>query len=417
MNIIYKSRLVVFLLFLGNVCFAQNKILFDASKAQSAGNADWVIDASLFNIYFSSGPAIVNSGGNESNPARFPLPAQSTVTATTAEDYWNGGISYWGIDCAKKGYVVETLPYNGQITYGNASNIQDLSNYKAFIVVEPNIIFSAAEKTAILNYVANGGGLFMIADHDVSDRNNDGDDSPHIWNDLMTNNSVQTNPFGISFDYVSLNQTSNNVANLPSNPILHGTAGNVTQIQYSAGATMTLNTIQNSSVKGVIFKTGSSTTGTTNVLCAYAIYGAGKVAAIGDSSISDDGTGDPNDILYDGYIADANGNHQKLLMNITNWLMVPNLDVKGNEFETVNMIIAPNPIQNNQLHLSFSLDEMQPIELAIYDNLGRNIKQISLNANTGVNYQIIDLDELQSGMYICTLTTATTRKSMHFEVK
>lgn len=32
--------------------FGQNKILFDASKAQAAGNADWVIDADLHNIFF-----------------------------------------------------------------------------------------------------------------------------------------------------------------------------------------------------------------------------------------------------------------------------------------------------------------------------------------------------------------------------
>ena len=30
---------------------AQIKILFDASKAESAGNADWVIDADLHNLY------------------------------------------------------------------------------------------------------------------------------------------------------------------------------------------------------------------------------------------------------------------------------------------------------------------------------------------------------------------------------
>jgi hypothetical protein len=31
-----------------------------------------------------------------------------------------------------------------------------------------------AEKDAIINFVKNGGGLYMIADHDNSDRNGDG---------------------------------------------------------------------------------------------------------------------------------------------------------------------------------------------------------------------------------------------------
>ena len=341
------------LLFAGICMYGQNKILFDASKAQSAANADWVIDADVHNIFFSSGPAIPNTGGTESNPQRYPNPLQNTVTAATTEDYWQGGISAWAIDCVKKGYTVETLPYNGQITYGNTTNAQDLSNYKAFIVDEPNILFTAAQKAAIINFVANGGGLFMIADHDVSDRNNDTFDSPHIWNDLMTTNTVQANPFGITFDYVDITQTSTNVLNSATDPILHGTTGAVTKVYWSGGTTMTLSTAQNPAVKGVVFKTGSSTTGTANVLCAYTTYGQGKVAAVGDSSITDDGTGDPNDTLYDGYIADASGNHQRLLMNITNWLMAPNLSTQPFESQT-SFSILPNPVSET---LSVYIDD------------------------------------------------------------
>ena len=371
-------------------CFGQNKILFDASKAQAAGNADWVIDADLHNIFFSSGPAIPNTGGTESNAQRFPTPAQNTVTAATTEDYWQGGISYWALDCVKKGYTVETLPYNGQITYGNTANAQDLSNYKAFIIDEPNILFTAAQKTAIINYVANGGGLFMIADHDISDRNNDTYDSPFIWNDLMTTNTVQANPFGISFDAVDFTQTSTNVLNSSTDPILHGTAGNVTRVYWSGGTSMTLNNSQNPNVKGVIFKTGSSTAGSTNVLCAYTTYGQGKVAAIGDSSITDDGTGDTLDTLYDGYIADANGNHQKLLMNITNWLMAPNMNT--NPFEAQNAFtLLPNPVQDI---LSVYSDQatLAVNTLLIYDLSSRLVGES--NTNT------IRVNDLAKGTYL-----------------
>jgi len=63
------------------------------------------------------------------------------------------------------------LPYNGQITYGNSSNPQDLSNYDVFVLCEPNSLFSSTEKTAIMQFVQNGDGLFMISDHDIADRN------------------------------------------------------------------------------------------------------------------------------------------------------------------------------------------------------------------------------------------------------
>ena len=320
MNLMKKSLvfILLFIQFYLPVHSQAIKILFDATKAESAGNADWVVDADLHNLGFGSGPA-VSGGGNESNPQQIPTLSQSSITASTSESYWKGALSYWGVDCANQNYTVETLPYNGQITYGNSNNAQDLSNYKVFIVCEPNIIFSASEKTAILTFVQNGGGLFMVADHDVSDRNNDGKDSPHIWNDLMTVNTVQANPFGMSFDYANFSQTSSNIPSLPTDSILHGPAGNVTQVQWSGGTSITLNTTQNSTVKGVVYKTGSSF-GNSNVMCAYARYGSGKVASIGDSSPCDDGTGDTNDNLFTGYAGDAAGNHRKLLMNITIWL-------------------------------------------------------------------------------------------------
>ncbi len=51
-------------------------------------------------------------------------------------------------------------------------------------------------------------------------------------------------------------------------------------MQYSAGASMTLNKTANPSVQGLVFKTGSSTTGTTNVMFATATYGSWKSLCI-----------------------------------------------------------------------------------------------------------------------------------------
>lgn len=396
---------------------AQNKILFDASKGQEAGNADWVIDSDLHNLGIGSSGSYI--GGFESNPQRYPTPLQATITAATPESYWQGALSYWAIDCVKKGYAVETLPWDGQITFGVASNPQDLSNYKAFIVDEPNLVYNAAQKNAIVSFVANGGGLFIIADHDVSDRNGDGFDSPHIWNDLMLTNTIQPNPFGVTFDYVDISQTSSNIRNLPLDPILHGATGNVTQVKISGGSTMTLNTTDNSSVKGVIFKTGAATTGLVNVLCAYGTYGNGKFAAMGDSSPMEDGTGDPGDVLYDGYITDAAGNHQRLLMNITNWLMTPStLETPSFENSNLNLFVFPNPIQNQEINISYFLDLADPITLSIFDTLGRKIiENTDTNVVVGRNYKTINASEMSSGIYICKVANGTFSKTIQVLVK
>jgi hypothetical protein len=387
---------IAFLLLGCLAAHSQTRILFDASKAETASNADWVIDADLHNLGFNNGPAML--GGSESNPQQYPTPAQSGITTSTSQEYWKGGISAWGVDLAKKGYIVESLPYNGKITYKNSSNLQDLSLYKVFIVCEPNIVFTTAEKTAILQFVQNGGGLFMVSDHTVSDRNNDGWDSPAIWNDLMSNNSIKADPFGITFDLANFSQTTSNVANLPLDTLLHGSMGNVTQVMWSAGTTMTINTSANPTVTGIVYKTGSSTNGSINVMVAHAGFGAGKVVAIGDSSPCDDGTGDPGDQLYDGWIADASGNHQKLIMNATLWLANSNTFTGTNEIPANNDIrLFPNPF-SDQAQLSISPDiDINNGKMIITDLNGRILHDYEFGNS---HLYVIKKNGLKVGMYM-----------------
>ena len=56
------------------------KILFDATKAETAGNADWVIDEDLNNLSWNPG---ASTGGSDGNAQRIPPPAQSGITAST----------------------------------------------------------------------------------------------------------------------------------------------------------------------------------------------------------------------------------------------------------------------------------------------------------------------------------------------
>ena len=281
-----------------NAASTTKKFLFDAKKGETLGNADWVID-------------------QDNSPQRIPTPAQSTITSSTPETYWSGALSSWGIALAKLGHTVETLPSSGTITYNNSSNAQDLSNYDVFVVDEPNIKFTTTEMQAIINFVNNGGGLFMISDHTNSDRNFDGWDSPAIWNDLMTNNGITTNPFGFSIDLTNVNLTSNNVLTGNStNTILHGSQGNVTQLDISDGATLTLNTSANATVKGLIWENTYAQTN-THVLCASASYGTGRVVVITDSSPMDDGTTTSGDVVYVDW---PRYSHIPLIMNASLWL-------------------------------------------------------------------------------------------------
>ena len=305
------------------------QVLFDATKAEMAGNADWVIDADAHDLRVGSsdGSGTRGSGSSytQSDPQRVPTPALGGITSTTKETYWQGALSAWAVTLAKNGQtVIETLPVfttttgttRSRITYQDSTNAQDLSNYRLFVVCEPNILFTAAEKTAILTYVKNGDSLFVIFDHNQSDRNNDGSDAEAVWNDLFSNNTVQTNPFGFSLNQDDVSPTKEVADTTTTNPQTHGPAGTVTQLVYSDGATMT---ISDATVHTrLVWETSSKSS--REVMAFYGTFGAGRFVAVGDSSPFDDGTGDPGDTLYDGW-DEGSGNNGQLITNASPWLL------------------------------------------------------------------------------------------------
>ncbi|WEO99220.1 hydrolase [Streptomyces sp. FXJ1.172] len=270
-----------------------HRVLFDNAHAETAGNADWIISTSQ-----------PDPLGENSSPS--------------AETDWTGALSSWGVALQKTGgYSLKTLPSGSSLSYGGSSAL-DLSNFDTLVLPEPNTLFTSAEKTAIMNFVKNGGGLFMISDHTGADRNNDGYDAVQILNDLMTNNSVDsTDPFGFSID--SLNIASDHPAAISdsTDPVLHGSFGTVTKSLIANGTTATLKPADNSSVKGLLYRTGYS--GNTGAFFLTSTYGSGRVAFWGDSSPIDDGTGQSGNTLYDGW-NDSSATNAALALNATAWL-------------------------------------------------------------------------------------------------
>jgi hypothetical protein len=186
----------------------------------------------------------------------------------------------------------------------------------------------------------------MISDHTGSDRNNDGWDSPSIWNDLMNNNGSIKNPFGIHFDSLTFSATTYSLGNTKDS-CLSGPKGTVTGMQYNGGTTMTLDTAANPKVTGLIYR--YSTKGTTSVMVARSRYGKGKIVACGDSSPMDDGTGDPNDKLYKSYTGTVSNSHQKLCVNSVIWLAATNTSTSNYNMRDymANIVLYPNPAHNS----------------------------------------------------------------------
>jgi hypothetical protein len=266
------------------------RVLFDDTEAETAGNADWIISTAM------------------------PDPSAENPNPSSETD-WTGALSAWGVSLQQTGsYQLATLPPSARVTYGDSSNPQDLSNYDVFVLPEPNVLFTTAQRTAILSFVENGGGLFMISDHAGSDRNEDGADSIDVLNALIG----RSDPFGFSIDAADISSDDPDVLGSPDE-ILAGPFGAVAGTIIRDGTTATLHPAADSAVKGEVYRTGASPSGTTGAAVVSSQYGFGRVVFWGDSSAVDDGTGQSGNTLYDGW-DDAGGSDGVLALDATAWL-------------------------------------------------------------------------------------------------
>ncbi len=227
------------------------KVLFDFTKDEDAGNADWRID---------------------------------------------GAYSNWADALRSMGMSVDSLgDGQGEITYS------DLSPYNVFVLPEPQDEFTDNEKSAIIEFVHNGGGLVYIADHKSSDRNNNGWDSWSIWNDNLNFDST----FNITLVSTNSGNNQNEVTDIANVPVL---TDNVSSFGTWLGTCME----PSGSAKSAANQYGYS-------VLSYDTYGYGRVVVHCDSSTFDDGTADSSnsrDNLHDGW---SKYNDATLAINMILW--------------------------------------------------------------------------------------------------
>ena len=240
----------------------KRRILFDLTKHEAAGNSDWRID---------------------------------------------GGYSDWADALKKLGYEVSSLT-------GKSVRSSDLNGAGVLVIPEPQNPFSDTERNAISSFVAGGGGLLMIADHRDSDRDNDGWDSPEVFNGWDQKSPANTpleyqksldaaKTFGLSFSLQSSFQDPVlTIVPLVKNSVLEGV--NKTGIYVGTSVDVASGT----ALMGVNGKTYFAVNSLQN----------GRVAAYGDSSMFSDGSfSDGTRSKYNNW---ANLDNAKLAINMVRWL-------------------------------------------------------------------------------------------------
>jgi hypothetical protein len=240
---------------------AKKIVLFDLSKREASGNADWRID---------------------------------------------GGYSSWADELRRQGFEPRSIT-------DKSISSRTLIEANVLVIPEPQNPFSDTERQAILEFVQRGGGLLMIADHRDSDRDNDGWDSPEVFNGW--DGKTPSNPpneyrksldaaltFGLSFSLASSFRD-------PVITIKPLTSHSITDGLPSAGIYV-----------------GTSTEGGTPLMAAndktyLAVneLGKGRVLGYGDSSAFSDGTfSDGTKSKYNNWV---NLSNARLAINAVKWLV------------------------------------------------------------------------------------------------
>ena len=235
------------LLVLGSTLSAAPHVLFDNGHAQTAGNADWTIYGGYSDM---------------ADAARF-------LGCTVSE---------------QRKRVTRAALHNVDI----------------FVSPEPNSAFSKDEKTALLEFLNKGGCLFLIADHDKSDRNRDGIDSVGVINQIADDIGIRLNKKWFSEHPITGEA-------ITSHPVMEGvvslgTWGGTSLEALSEGAQVLARESHGGGYIGI------------------SEVGKGRVVVMGDSSPFDDGSGNPKDKLHDGW-SNPGYTHERLAYNALRWLL------------------------------------------------------------------------------------------------
>ena len=369
--------------FIGTGVVGGKVVLFDHAHAQDAG-----------------------SGGNWRVDDNHPTPVPDTPTS---EASWSGQLSSWGYELWQAGHTIRsnTGPFSAAL----------LADVDLVVCVEPQDPFTAAEIEALRQFVFTGGAFFFVANHNASDRNSNGWDSPSIFGGFSVPHI--TNPVGSDTETFcganygihcnvkdegnnSITGTYTNVLSDPTNPVLHGPYGDVGAVIFHVGNGMSLWPTVNGDLSdvGALISTDSGAA----AVAAWSRHGNGKVVGYGDSSSTGDGT--DSETHADNW-TEAGSNNREFFLNASAWLLTPTGtavgDVPLNPGHDLHA--APNPF-NPSTRVSFTMPADGAVRLTVHDLQGRLVRTLVDGVRNAGEHSIVfdgrDMAgrSLASGVYL-----------------
>lgn len=336
-------------------------VLFDVSHGGTEGNADWVIDGAFSDF----------------------------ADALVAEGYTVQ--EYRGVDKNSDGVIQFVDDYTSPTAANSNANEAvithaGISHADVLVLAESNRPFTQTELQALESFVADGKGIFFVADHYNADRNLNTWDSTEVFNGYNRSTLSQFNvggsygdlrnpgtatggwlaeEFGIRFRFNAIDWHSGASGIEPASQVEGLTTG-VGPVLMAGGATLAI-TDPNRAKGLVYFSTSDSPSRWTHAVdsglyfggtaegpyVAIAKSGPGKAAFIGDSSPIEDATpkykrqdNGNTKSTYPGW-TDA-GNAAQLSLNLIDWLATPESYTQFNSSAHPAGTATPTPMASEE---------------------------------------------------------------------
>jgi len=329
-------------------------VLFDNSHGSTAGQADWVLDGGFSDFaddLVAHGYTVREYRGIDKNG--------------------DGAIRYY--DDRQSGNVALN---EAVITYDG------IKNADVFVIAEANRPLTINERSALMQFVNSGKGIYFISDHYNADRNKNTWDSTEVYNGYSRSTSSSYNMggeygdlrnpqnassgwlaqnFGIRFRFNAINYTSG-LTGIRSSSYSEGITAGVQPILMAAGSTLAV--VNGTKAKGIVYFGASDNPTKWGSAVDSGIYfggenegpyvaiskpSAGKAAFIGDSSPIEDITckykneeTGASKSTHDGYV--SAGNAALLSVNIVNWLATPESYTSFDGVNHAKGINTPTPM-------------------------------------------------------------------------
>ncbi|WP_348766543.1 hypothetical protein [uncultured Salinisphaera sp.] len=311
-------------------------VLFDVSHGGTQGNADWVLDGAFSDF----------------------------ADALVARGYTVG--EYRGVDKNDNGIIDFVDDYSDPSQSATDANeavitYAGIRQASVLVLAESNRPFTRAEQDALERFLAEGGGLYFIADHYNADRNLNTWDATEVFNGYNRSDRAVYNKggaygdlrnpgtadagwlaetFGVRYRFNGIDWKSG-VSGIEDPASVEGLTDGVAPILMAGGSTLAI--VDPNRAKGLVYFSPSDSPEKWGPAVDRGVYfggraegpyvaiakaGAGKAAFIGDSSPIEDDTpryrreengGDKS--TYPGWT--DSGNAARLSSQVVDWLATP----------------------------------------------------------------------------------------------